>query len=208
MIVRFLKAECANLCINRSATRKEDMEISQSGATNENHLNKLVGLTILLLSVVMSIGKIKDDNIVQAMQADKAQVVDTWGEYQAKKLKLHMAEQNAQLLQVVPATKSGNVYAHRLDEDISRYANEASTLKTKAEGLEQDYDKLGFKDDQFDLADAMLSIAITLAGVVTLTLQRWLLLTSWCFALSGMVFTLAGFSGWSLHPDAIVRFLS
>ena len=71
MIVRFLKAECVNLHINRSATRKEDMEISQSGATNENYLNKLVGLTILLLSVVMSIGKIKDDNIVQAMQAKK-----------------------------------------------------------------------------------------------------------------------------------------
>jgi hypothetical protein len=171
-------------------------------------LNKLVGMTILVLSVIMSIGKIKDDNIVQAMQADKAQSVDVWDEYQAKKLKWHLAEQNLLLLQSLPDQTRTSASAARLQQDIARYGSEAARLKADAERVEQDYGRLGFKDDQFDLADALLSVAITLAGVVALTSQRWLLLTAWGFACCGMLFTLAGFTQWSLHPDAIIRFLT
>jgi len=39
----------------------------------------------------MAISKIKDDNIVQSMQVAKADAVDTWGEYQATKIKHHLS---------------------------------------------------------------------------------------------------------------------
>ena len=46
----------------------------------------------------------KDDNIVQAMLQSKSDAVDSWNEYQSKKLKHHMAElgiNQVQALQVL-----------------------------------------------------------------------------------------------------------
>lgn len=77
---------------------------TQLNQAQETSLNNMVGLVVLLLSVIMAFGKIKDDNIVQNIQQSKIQAVDTWNEYQAKKLKLHLAENNAQLLKALPAS--------------------------------------------------------------------------------------------------------
>jgi hypothetical protein len=41
----------------------------------------------------------------------------------------------------------------------------------KAKALEAEYDRLNLRDDQFDMADAFLSIAIALAAVAALRSQ-------------------------------------
>ena len=47
-------------------------------------------MTVALVSVFMAVTKVKDDNIVQAMLQTKSDAVDSWNEYQSKKLKHHM----------------------------------------------------------------------------------------------------------------------
>ena len=42
-------------------------------------LNSLIAITLAVLAALMGITKIKDDNIVQAMQQAKVNAVDTWG---------------------------------------------------------------------------------------------------------------------------------
>ena len=61
------------------------------GGTNTS-LNRMVAITVVSLSVFMGISKVKDDNLVQAMQQAKADSVDRWSEYQAVKTKLHIAQ--------------------------------------------------------------------------------------------------------------------
>ena len=58
----------------------------------KNRLNNLVAISVAIISVFMAVTKVKDDNIVQAMLQAKSDAVDTWNEYQSKKLKHHMAE--------------------------------------------------------------------------------------------------------------------
>ena len=53
-----------------------------------------------------------------------------------------------------------------------------------------------------------MSVAIALAGVTALTRKRWLLGLALLFAGFGGVLGVAGFLGWSLHPDALARLLS
>lgn len=81
-------------------------------------------------------------------------------------------------------------------------------LKEAAQKHERKADELGIKDDQLDLAEALLSIAIALAGITAITRQRWMLLTSTAFGAGGFIFTAAGFAGWDLHPDFVIRFLT
>lgn len=52
------------------------------GTDNDNkRLNRLVAITVVLLSVFGAVTKIKDDNILQAMQKAKSESVDAGAEY-------------------------------------------------------------------------------------------------------------------------------
>jgi hypothetical protein len=83
------------------------MEAEINTASFNTRLNNAVAITVVLLSVFMAVSKIKDDNIIQAMQQAKADSIDTWSEYQSKKLKLHLSESalhQAKLLQATNGT--------------------------------------------------------------------------------------------------------
>src|SRR6266542_1687531 len=85
-----------------------DIKERLSAAETKNRINNWVAVSEALVSVFMSITKIKDDNIVQAMLQTKSDAVDTWNEYQSKKLKHHMAElglSQVQALQVLAPGK-------------------------------------------------------------------------------------------------------
>jgi len=77
-------------------------DVSTEGSNKR--LNNLVAVTVVILSVFMAISKIKDDNIVQAMQKAKSESVDAWAEYQAVRIKLHLDENSLSELRLMEST--------------------------------------------------------------------------------------------------------
>jgi hypothetical protein len=77
----------------------------------------------------------------------------------------------------------------------------------KAKKLEAEYDRLNFRDDQFDMSDAFLSIAIALAAVAVLTEAFWLLALAWSSGGLGIIFGGAGFLGLNLRPEWLAQLL-
>lgn len=189
------------------------MEIELSAESKGKWLNSLVAITVVILSVFMAICKIKDDNIVQAMQQAKAEAVDTWSQYQAKKIKLHLAESSLRqtnLLALSGVIKPEAIQAEQknLTSSIARYEKEGLEIQAQAKAKEAQYDALNVHDDQFDLSDAALSIALAVAAVAALT-DRWaLLFFSWGSGFFGVLYGLAGFLGWRLHPDWLISILT
>jgi chromosome segregation ATPase len=171
-------------------------------------LNSWVAVTVVVLSVVMALCKIKDDNIVQAMQVTKADAVDTWAEYQSKRLKVYINESSVAQAELNANKEAVQAYTDKLKAKIADLNKDADSLKAKAQDLEKQYDALGYRDDQFDLSDALLSIAIAVAAVAALTEKRKMLILSWIFGTGGTIFGVAGFAGWALHPDWIIKFLT
>ena len=188
-----------------------EMELPDNAESSKNkNLNRLVAVTVLLLSVAMGIAKIKDDNIVQAMQQTKADAVDTWNEYQAKSIKQHIDNTtllNARLMKVAPEGEAAKQLAQVADE-AKHYTSRLKELGDKAKSMQSTYDKLGYRDDQFDLADALLSIALGVSGMAILAETFWLLAVSWVSGGLGLSFVIAGFAGLPWHPDAIIAFLT
>jgi hypothetical protein len=175
------------------------MESIEIDGGSNRRLNRLVAMTVVVLSIAMALTKIKDDNIVQAMQADKAASVDTWSEYQASRIKLHI-EEGLQGLR--PAGDAGTI------KSIAKYEGEARTLKAKAQAIEQDYDRQGYRDDQFDISDGFSSVALAVAAISALTESYGLLMFCWAAGLLGIGMSIAGFAGLPIHPDALVAFLT
>ncbi|HTG44715.1 MAG TPA: DUF4337 family protein, partial [Verrucomicrobiae bacterium] len=90
----------------------------------------------------------------------------------------------------------------------ARYDTEKAQIKTKAEQHEKNYNALNFRDDQFDLSDATLSISLAMLAVTALTGKRWLMFLSWVVGGFGALLGIAGLTGLNLHPDWLIKLLS
>jgi hypothetical protein len=140
-----------------------DADVKTDGS--DKRLNNLVAVTVVILSVFMAVSKIKDDNVTQAMQKVKQESVDAWAEYQASRIKLHVDENGLTQLRMLETigTIDRTIAARQAadyEADIKKYEARSKETRAKAEALEKEYDRLNFRDDQFDMSDAFLSIAM------------------------------------------------
>jgi hypothetical protein len=182
----------------------------------ESNLNSLVAVMVAVVATFMALCNIKDGNVGQAMAQAQSRTVDAWSYYQAKSVKESLAEAGRDQLSAFRLTLTTRTPERdALDRQIAeyqsqadRYEKEKAEIKREAEGDERQYDELNVHDDQFDLSEASFSVVIALLGVTALTQKRWLLGVVAVFLLVGFVFGLAGFFEWSLHPSAVMSWLS
>ena len=192
---------------------ENSVDVNRNGDA-QNRLNNTVAVLVAIVAAFMAVTKVKDDNIVQAMLQAKSDAVDTWSEYQSKRIKQHLEElgrdQWQVMRQTVPAGGAAQLEEQlkRYESEIARYQKDEDELQEKARGLEAQYDALNYRDDQFDLSDAALSVALAMLAVTALTGKRWLLWASLLFAAFGVVMGLAGLLGLHLHPDWLTKLLS
>jgi len=184
---------------------------------HDSRLNTVIAACVAMAATFMALNNVKDGNIVQAMQQAQASSVDEWAYYQAKGTKQNLAISSREQIELMRETNPNAspevraVFDKRIAEYTAmekKYETEKEDIKRKAEGFQKQYDDLNVHDDQFDMAEALLSVAIALFGVTALTRKRWLLVVAIGFAGTGTLFGLAGFVGLNLHPDWLARLLS
>jgi len=188
------------------------MDTDVKTESSNKRLNNLVAVTVVLLSVFMAISKTKDDNINQAMQKAKADSVDAWAEYQFARVKLHVDENGLHQLRLLESTGTVNKelaakQAAEYEADIKKYEQRSKETRAKAERLEAEYERLNFRDDQFDMSDVFLSIAIAISAVAALVDSFWLLYFAWGSGGLGLAFGIAGFANLGLRPEWLASLL-
>ena len=167
-----------------------------------------------LLATFMGICKVKDDNIVQAMQQAQASRIDDWSFYQARNIRQEVAQATLAQLAITRATAPAGQRSS-IDSAIGRYqalvkdqATKKDSLRVAAETDQKSYDSLNYRDDQFDLSDTLIALAISLLALTSLTHKRWLYWIAMVPTALGVLMGMAGLFGWPIHPDAVARLLS
>lgn len=183
----------------------------------ESRLNTIIAACVAIVATFMALCNVKDGNIVQAMAQAQAGAVDQWSYYQAKGVKQNLAESTREQMQLArdttpaltpEARKAFDDKIAEHDAQVKKYEGEKNDIKKTAQDLEAQYNELNNHDDQFDMAEALMSVAIALFGVTALTQKRWLLGVAGTFAGFGVIMGVAGFARLSLHPDWLAKFLS
>jgi hypothetical protein len=186
--------------------------------SKDSQLNAIVAALVAITATFSALCNVKDGNVVQAMQEAQAKSVDAWAYYQAKSTKQSIAENMVDGLTLQRDTGGAGLSAEAralIEKKIveytakaKQYEKEKGEIKEQAEGYQRTYDSLNIHDDQFDMAEASLSISIALLGVTALTHKRWLLFIVGAFMLFGLVLGVAGFWKLNLHPDFLARLLT
>ena len=182
----------------------------------DSGLNGLIALFVAVVATFMALCNVKDGNVTQAMQQAQATSIDQWAYYQSKTTKQHIAENSVEIFEVQletapdlkPETRSKIEARIAAQKALAaKYEAEKAQIRRDAEQAGKDYASLNVHDDQFDLAEACLSVAIALAGITALTKKRWLFVIAGVLALIGIIYGLAGFLQWQLHSDLMAKLL-
>ena len=195
---------------------KDKKDISEANETKNSkaHLNTLVAISVALLATFMGICKVKDDNIVQAMQQAQADKIDNYSWYQARNIREEVARATVAQLTAQAASappQAQAVYQEQIKTFQALAQEEADKKKIQradADKADKTYNELNYHDDQFDLSDAMLALAISLLAMTALTQKRWLFVIAMFPTVFGVLMGLAGLLAWKIHPDSLTRLLS
>jgi len=188
--------------------------IEQAAEARAARLNATVAITVAVLATFMGICKVKDDNIVQGMQQAQVDKLDYWAYFQARTIRADVAEAAATQLALAQAAAPADKAA-AYEPAIATYrAKQADQLKKRdelralAEQAQDTYATLNRRDDQFDLSDALLAIAIALLAVTALTKLWPLYLVAMVPTGFGVLMGVAGLADLPIHPNMLFRLLS
>jgi uncharacterized protein HemX len=177
-------------------------------------LNTIVAALVAVAATFMALCNVKAGNVVQAMGRVQVEIVDTWSFFQAKSTKQNLSEAAIEQMTFQREGATNPEQRAQIDkqiaayrEKVARYEKEKNELKSKVDGLQKEYDRLNVKDDQFDMSEALLSVAIALFGITALTQKRWLMFIAIAFGGFGLVLGVAGFAGLSLRPQWLANLL-
>ncbi|MES2259278.1 MAG: DUF4337 domain-containing protein [Pseudomonadota bacterium] len=191
-----------------------DIVETANEARTGKRLNAAVAITVALLATFMGICKVKDDNICQGMQQAQANRVDHWAFYQARNVREEVAKSTVVQLRLAqlgrPEAEQANYREaiQRYEELAADQNKKKAEAKAQAEQDQKDYDAANFKDDQFDLSDTLLALAISLLAITALTQQFGLYLVAMVPTAFGVLMGLSGLAGWHIHPTALIALLS
>lgn len=193
-----------------------DDAVSKSHEASDR-LGSTVAALVAVLATAMAVFNIKDGNIVQAMAQAQARSVNAWSYFQAKSTKQNLAESMLDQLRI-ERERSAGMPADTLTlldskilfykEKVDRYENEKLEIKKQAEEFEREYDRLNYHDDQFDIAEAGITVAIAVLGIAALTRRKWLVWFALAFASIGLASGIAGFLDAGFHLDFVAKMLS
>jgi predicted ribosome quality control (RQC) complex YloA/Tae2 family protein len=182
----------------------------------ESKLNTIVAVCVAVIATFMSLCNVKAGNIIQQINLSQANAVDQWAYYQSKSTKSHVAEAAIDQLtlardmnvSLTPDQKQKYDEAIKKQEaGLKKFEKEKEDIRAKAQGFEQQRDALDVHNDQFDMAEALMSVAIAMLGVTALTQKRWMLFVAGLFGGFGMFMGIAGFAKLAVHPDWLAKLL-
>jgi vacuolar-type H+-ATPase subunit I/STV1 len=177
---------------------------TESTASNQSSgsLNTAISIAVALAGTFMALCSVKEGNINQAMADTQAKTVNGWAYFQSKSTKQNLAEATMEQLKVMK-TLSASAVPEAISEmeskvaayatKITRYEEEKEKIKQDTQALEKKYEELDRQGDQFDIADAAMSVGIALCGMAALVERRSLCAVAFVFLVAGMGIGVAGF---------------
>jgi Domain of unknown function (DUF4337) len=148
---------------------------------------KMVAISIAIIAVLLSYISMRGDNAKTDAIINTNEASNQWAFYQAKSLKQHMAEMEADLLANLPNAGDTTKKREELSAKAKRYDEEKEKIQDAAKEAIAAAKVGSDMNDRCDLSGLFLQIAIVIASVAILSRQRLLWFASLALGLFGAV---------------------
>lgn len=170
---------------------------------------KLIGIFIGMLAVVLAIAAMGGDNANQDAMLANVEAADTWAFFQAKNARRQVirlqADDFEMMLAANPAIPDAARTAiqsridgyRKLDKELTsdpKSGEGLDELFVKGKGLEGVRDEALSRGPYFDYGQALLQIAIVLASIAIISGGNALLIVSFVLGAAGVVLTIGGYT--------------
>lgn len=185
----------------------------EPGEAKDRRLTNITALSVVVFSVFLAIMGIKAGNVAQGIDQTKADIVNKWNQYQAARLKHDISESAVvtnNLFAAVPGVDANVVKTEREKAERANaiYTEREKKYSGEAKELQGKLVELSKTDDQYDVAEALLTMGVAIAAVAILA-ESWLLLAlSWVFGSIGMAMGGAAMRGIDLNPKWLVDLIT
>ena len=180
--------------------------ISEEHHHHDDSFRNRAALVIAVLAAILAVCELGGDNSKNAMIFNNIKASDTWSFYQAKnqrqtayKLAEDQLKREEASTSLSPAARAAaQADLARYAKDIARYEDEPGgegkkQLKERAENFEKTREIASRQNDDFDLAQMVLQLAIVLGSVSILATSRPLLWVAGGLGTFGAVMLANGF---------------
>ena len=172
-------------------------------------------LMIAVMAAVLAVGDLGGGNATDDMIGSNIKASDTWAFYQAKNVRQNLYKLAAEELEtdlasgVLPADQRASAEERLKDyrATIARYDSEPDAeapndplkgegkkqLSARAKSYEAAFEEASARDNNFDLAEVALQLALVLGSVAILAVNRWILILSATLGVIGTLLTVNGF---------------
>ena len=180
--------------------------ISEEHHHHDDSFRNRAALVIAVLAAILAVCELGGDNSKNAMIYNNIKASDSWAFYQAKtqrqtayKLAEDQLKREEASTSLSPAARAAvQADQARYAKDVARYEDEPGgegkkQLKERAEAFEQAREIASRQNDDFDLAQMVLQLAIVLGSVSILSTSRPLLWIAGGLGAFGAVMLANGF---------------
>lgn len=192
-----------------------EMAEEKAGHAGADRFRNLAALLIAMLAAILAIGGMGGGNATDDMIASNIAASDAWAFFQAKNIRgtvyeIGLEEIDTALLDDdLPPARRERLETRRADyvAAIARYDSEPDPeapedplrgdgkkqISARAQQFEAQFEIASKRDNNFDLAEVCLQLALVLGSVAILALNRSVLLASAGLGVAGVLLTLNGF---------------
>ncbi|MEO0620172.1 MAG: DUF4337 family protein [Pseudomonadota bacterium] len=181
--------------------------------------NNTVAIVVAIISACLALVSIKSANISQAAHNEQRAAASSWNQYQAKRLRQFDLQQRLAHADAEARDASGTQAASvdrpaydalllRWRTETNVYALEMKELASRARAHERRHKRLATLDDDFDVASAFLTLALTLLAVAALTRNFAILIAGVVIGGISVFFSALAFSGnLAVHPTFLLELI-
>jgi Flp pilus assembly protein TadB len=146
-----------------------------------------VSLTMAILAVALAIVSLLGHRAHTEETILQNKTSDQWAYYQAKNIRMHEDEIEADRDSIIVATDTQKAAQLRdkYKTEADRYRTDKADIQSEAQKLANETDQAGRRGDRFDLGEVFLEIALVVTSITLLTRRR-------LFWYSGLIFSAMG----------------
>jgi hypothetical protein len=165
------------------------------GEPAENPLILPVSVTISTLAVLVALVTMFGHRAANEQILLQAKASDQWSYYQAKNIRWHETQANADLLGgLAPADKEKTeALREKYVKQAEKYEADKDEISNEAKKLEAERDVYGQRENRYDAGEALLEIGLVICSMTLLTKKKFFWFSGMAIAAVGVAIAVTGF---------------